>query len=185
MATWITNQYVTATTTSDMWCQWNNCTTSTTTPVWLVWNTTGTGNTINQNCNLYAQQGAPPITPEMIAAREAQNAKWKKIDQERKVAADQAMRLLRDNLSPKQIKALDKHGWFLVEGGKSKKTYRIRNDSYTGNIYELDGDKEVARFCVHAHSEIPLGDQLLAQAISIQWDEDHIISKANKTRLTA
>ncbi len=54
-------------------------------------------------------------------------------------------------------------------------------------MWILSGKQEswVARYCVHASYEIPLGDQLLAQAISLRLDEEHIIGKANKTALAA
>jgi hypothetical protein len=104
---------------------------------------------------------------------------------ERRAFEAKAMELLKDNLSGKQLEALHKHGWFLVEGGKSKKTYRIDAGGYSGNITHIDGKKEIERFCVHASHEIPLGDHILAQMLNLLWDEDYIIGKANKTRLAA
>jgi len=72
-----------------------------------------------------------------------------------------------------------------VEGGKSKKTYKINGRTASGNITELDGKKEVVRYCVHADYTIPLGDQLLTQLLHLRHDEDHIIASANKTPLAA
>jgi len=107
----------------------------------------------------------------------------KEESEKRKEADAKAMALLRENLTPQQLEDLDKNKWFLVEGGKSKKTYRINATRYAGNIYELDGAKEVASYCVHANDSIPLGDQLLTQTISLRHDEDHIIGKANRRAL--
>jgi hypothetical protein len=119
------------------------------------------------------------------ARAEAQaKAKAKAEAEKQAAAAKRAQELLREHLSTKQRKSLDKHGWFLVEGGRSKKTYRIQAGQCAGNIYELnEAEQEVARYCVHASYEIPLGDQLLAQTISLRYDEDHIIGKANKTEI--
>jgi len=93
------------------------------------------------------------------------------------------MELLREHLTREQQESMDKKGWFLVEGGRTHRTYKIDAKRYAGNICEMDGEKEIASYCVHANTDIPLGDQLLTQALSLRFDEDHIIGKANKTPL--
>lgn len=104
----------------------------------------------------------------------------------REAAAARAKKLMRDNLTAIQREALEKHGWFLVEGGRSGKLYRVYGNRHAGNIFELnDKMKEVAQYCVHANDNIPLGDQLLAQALSLRFDEEHIIGRANRTALVA
>ena len=92
---------------------------------------------------------------------------------------------LREHLTDKQKAALDKHGWFLVEGGKSKKTYRISTHHHAGNITEMKGNKGIAKYCVHASYEYPLGDHLVAQVMGLRHDEDHTIRTANRTALAA
>lgn len=115
----------------------------------------------------------------------AQQTRMRENQAKNDAAKKRAWELLCSHLSEKQRETLDKNGWFLIEGGKSKKTYRIYANSYAGNIRELAEDKEVMRYCVHATGEFPLGDQLLTQAISLRFDEDYIIGKANKTKLAA
>jgi hypothetical protein len=136
--------------------------------------------------NPYAQQ-AQAYNEQQASAYAAQQAAADERVKTQQQAAEKAMQLLRENLSEKQKTALDKNGWFLVEGGKSKKTYRIYGNRCAGNIHELCAErkKEIARYCVHAEYSIPLGDQLLAQAICLRLDEEHIISRANKTDLAA
>jgi hypothetical protein len=178
---------------------WNNrvtCTSTatgtTTVATWVIWtqNTGTTSATCTTPCTtLYTAQTSnivqQPLTAEeqrrMAEAEEQRKAAM----EQRKIADAKAMELLRENLSRKQREALDKHGWFLIEGGKTKKTYRIQGDRYAGNITEIDKGKEVARYCVHADSTIPLGDQLLAQALCLKHDEDYILTKANRTALAA
>ena len=114
-------------------------------------------------------------------AVEQQQQQMEALAAKRREADKKAMELLIENLSATQKKALKKHGWFLVQGGKSGKTYRIKGDRCSGNITELDGKHEVARYCVHADHRYPLGDQLLAQALSLRHDEEHVLKTANKT----
>jgi hypothetical protein len=173
--------------------------------IWMQWvdsgtcnNTTGgyyaVQNAMAQQAMLQAQQNQyalplPQLTEEERALAEERHAAAQKARQERAAAREAAekvaMELLREHLSPVQRKALDKFGWFLVEGGMSKKTYRIEAKHYAGNIHEMEKSKPVTRLCVHASSEIPLGDQLLTQALSLQFDEEHIVAKANKTNMRA
>lgn len=181
--------YVTtaASATNSVWVTWvvdssTASTTTTTNSIWQTWVTTsgGTGDSI-----VWHDQNHQPTAEQKQAERERQEAA-KKAEQERKIAAAKALELLHANLSQKQRAALDKNGWFLVEGGKSKKTYRIHGDRYAGNIHELDEKgSPVARYCVHADYSIPLGDQLLAQALSLRHDEDHIIGRANRIQVAA
>ena len=141
-------------------------------------------------------QPAPQLTPNhyaeinaaMVAERQEAARYYGQVRQKRSEADAKAMGLLREHLTPVQREALEKHGWFLVEGGKSKKTYRIHGHSFAGNIYELahKGDlRGTARYCVHADHGIPLGDQLLAQLLSLRHDEEHIIGRANRTAIAA
>lgn len=173
------------------WGQW--VVTSATTScanTWNTWSTTSTTTSIDYYAGQAAGLGQQALSQQQAAQQMlgqqggmpmsgggSRNAEIEK-------ARDRAKTLMRDNLTPVQREALDKHGWFLVEGGKSGKLYRVRADSYAGNIYELDDKRrEVARYCVHAHPEIPFYDHLLAQALSLRYDEDHIIGRANCTPL--
>lgn len=98
-------------------------------------------------------------------------------------AEERARVLLREHLTDRQREALDRHGWFLVEGGKSKKEYRVRGSSCAGNITELREGREVSRLCVHSDYSIPLSDQLLTQLLHLRHDEEHMMQRANRTAL--
>jgi hypothetical protein len=188
--TYMPNQ-LTAATAQNVWNQWTT-TTPTSTVIWQFWIGDGTGSAMGalggqQQLGSGQQQfGSLAVgrtgsltygVQAMAAARHEDEAK------RRAEAGKKAGELLRENLTPKQRRALTRHGWFLVEGGKSGKLYRVEAGSYAGNIYELDEKKKpVARYCVHASPDIPLGDHLLTQALSLRFDEEHIIAKANKRR---
>jgi hypothetical protein len=167
-----------------IWGQWVTTATAssiTTTDVWNTWLNNGTIGL----ANAYPQQQAS--LSQQAAMMEQHRRVADAAAQERRAADTKAKAFMRDNLTPIQREALEKHGWFLVEGGKSRKLYRVYGDrGCAGNIYELDAkEKEIARYCVHARADIPLGDQLLAQALSLRFDEDHIIATANRTPVAA
>lgn len=180
----------TATDSQNIWQGWITTSSNSTTTIWPIW-ISSTSSTTGTWCQWANNQDS--FQPAQILSEEEHNRICEEAmrqaaaeREKREAAAKRAMRLLYDNLTAKQLEALNKHGWFLVEGGKSKKTYRIYGNRYAGNIHELNAEgKEVLRYCVHAECTLPLGDQLLAQAISLRFDEDYIISKANKTRLVA
>jgi hypothetical protein len=98
-----------------------------------------------------------------------------------KSASDRARELLLSKLSPEQRESFTKNKWFIVEGGLTKTKYRIRSNTYAGNIDVLDVANNVAyRLCVHCSSAIPLEDHLLAQKIMLELAENDIVRLANR-----
>jgi hypothetical protein len=101
-------------------------------------------------------------------------------------AKKRARGLLLEHLTPQQRETFEKNGWFVVEGGKSRKRFKIFGSGYAGNVHELDvHDRMVNRLCCHANASIPLEDQLLTQKVLLEWDEEHFIKTANITRVAA
>src|SRR5215472_30724 len=156
---WITNSdcYTSTTTSTDqIWNNWCStatiaCTGTTTNTIWIRWCDQTEQNLIGgyQNYNnplgnqLQAaaamQARSADYQAQLQAAQERRQAEEAERNTAQQAASKRAMELLRENLTEKQRKALDKHGWFLVEGGRSKKTYRVYGDrGYAGNIFELD-----------------------------------------------
>jgi hypothetical protein len=88
--------------------------------------------------------------------------------------------LLLEHLTAAQRATFEKNGWFVVVGGKTKQSYRIRTNTYAGNIDVLNGSKVSHRLCVHCRSDIPLFDHHLAQKLCLQYDEEHLLSIANR-----
>jgi hypothetical protein len=119
---------------------------------------------------------------EMQAARE----RAEQLAKEQKNARKRAHALLLEHLTPQQRETFEKNKWFIVEGGKTGKRFKIFSNGYAGNVHELDAhDKMVNRLCCHANPGIPLEDQLLTQKVLLEWDEEHFIKTANITRIAA
>lgn len=96
-------------------------------------------------------------------------------------ARARARELLLSKLSPEQKKTFSDSGWFIVEGGRTKTKYRIRSNTYTGNIDVLDVSNNVRyRLCVHCSGEFPLEDHLVSQKVMLELAEDDIVGLANR-----
>lgn len=99
-------------------------------------------------------------------------------------AKKRAMGLLLAYLTPEQRATFRAHGWFVVQGGKTRTRYRIRGkEGLIANIDVLaDNDNTVRyRLCGHCrHGEVPFGDQLLGQKLMLELDEDHFVGLANR-----
>lgn len=97
-------------------------------------------------------------------------------------AKKRALDLLLENLTPEQQKTFEEKKWFVVEGGKSKTQYRIRaKDDLVANIDVIDGERTKHRLCGHCNaSKVPLGDQLLAQKVMLEFAEDDFLRVANR-----
>jgi len=102
--------------------------------------------------------------------------------QEREIAKNRAKELLLQHLSPQQQETYRKHDWFVVEGGRSKIKYRIRGGTLTANVDVLDKtEKTTHRLCAHPRLEAcPMGDQLLAQKLTLEHAEDDFLRIANR-----
>ncbi len=111
-----------------------------------------------------AQQAPPPAPPPRVNAE----------------ATERSRVLLLEHLTPTQRETIEKNGWFVVEGGKSKQKYRIRTQSAAMNIDVIDGDKVKHRLCAHLPSDIPHYDHFLAQKLMLEADEDHFHTVARR-----
>jgi len=94
-------------------------------------------------------------------------------------AEQRAYTLLKGWLSPEQIAQLERHGYFEVRGSHSDKRYRIRSNRNM-NIDELDGEgSRVAVWCFGPAGYLPLADNMLAQKIALETDEQAALAVAN------
>lgn len=112
-------------------------------------------------------------------------------------ARARSLELLLAHLSPAQRETFERNKWFVVEGGKSKQRYRIRDAGHmVANIDVLALEKlpeppfhkEVVkhRLCGHCDlSAVPLFDQLLAQKMMLEFDEERFLSLANRHQAVA
>jgi hypothetical protein len=116
-------------------------------------------------------------------------------------ATKRSRELLLEHLTAAQRETFEKNSWFVIEGGKSRTKYRIRAASHmVANIDVLDvpsgfmldgndalrGAKITHRLCAHCRlDEVPLFDQLLAQKLMLEYDEERFLSLANRHRAAA
>ncbi len=81
----------------------------------------------------------------------------------RGAAEEKAVALLKEWLSPAQLKEYEKNGYFKVTGSHSGKHYRIRRGR-AFNVDELDEHGEsVATWCFRPDGDLPIADVMLAQ----------------------
>jgi hypothetical protein len=103
-----------------------------------------------------------------------------------RTAQERARELLLSHLNPDQRHTFENKQWFIVEGGKSKKRYRIRaNASMVMNIdlLEMCNGKErvIQQLCAHLHLDAaPLPDHYLSQKLMLEGDEDAFLRIANR-----
>lgn len=103
------------------------------------------------------------------------------LEVQRRAAYQRSRELLLQHLTPAQRKTFEENQWFIVQGGMSKKHYRIRTTGYTGNIEELDHRQRMThRLCGHLASGYALHDHHVAQKISLEWDEDAFVQICNR-----
>jgi hypothetical protein len=99
-----------------------------------------------------------------------------------KEAQDRARDLLLAHLTPKQRRTFEENGWFVVEGGKTGRPYRIRaKEDLVANIDVVEDDRTLYRLCGHCGlKEVPLGDHLLAQKLMLEGAEEEFLRLANR-----
>lgn len=101
-------------------------------------------------------------------------------------AKRRARELLLEHLTPAQRETFRTNLWFIVEGRRSGQRYRIHaKGSLAANVdvlrSEPTGPEVSHRLCAHCElGTIPLGDQLLAQKLMLEFDEDHFLRIANR-----
>jgi hypothetical protein len=118
------------------------------------------------------------IREEVLQAERA--AQMLRYQEETQAALTRSRELLLSHLTPRQRATFEKHKWFVVVGGKTMQRYRIHTNTFAGNIDVLEGDQVKHRLCVHCSSRIPLHDHHLAQKLSLESDEEYILSIANR-----
>ena len=131
---------------------------------------------------------ASVLTPEQERLRKIEEAKC---EQEKAEAQAKARRLLEESLTPEQWTMFMEKKCFIVQGGKTKKQYRI-DYGYGINIRELEililnnlenSHKVVRSLCVHPNNshEMPNEDTMLVQKLMLEDEnsEEQLIKIAN------
>ena len=98
----------------------------------------------------------------------------------RALANQRAMRLLKENLTPRQLDQYTKQGCFDVIGGQTGNRYRISRVA-SMNVRQLDRDGQcLRRLCFLPQGDLVEGDVLLAQKVALESFEMDALAVANK-----
>ncbi len=91
-----------------------------------------------------------------------------------------ARELLLQHLTPGQRESFLTNKFFVVEGGRSKRRYRIEDLGHlVANIRVIE--ERGGRLCGHIRAPgIPMGDHLLAQKLMLEGSEEEFLRLANR-----
>jgi hypothetical protein len=163
-----------------------NCTTSTTSTTTsgnYVWYTVVTSTAGTASCTAPTYYYNHPRYYSTPAYYDDPHARQAAVTQSHAEAAKKrALELLIEHLSPEQKKTFEEKKWFVVEGGRSKTQYRIRaQDHLIANIDVMEAGRTKHKLCGHCDiRKVPLGDQLLAQKMMLEFSEDDFLKVANR-----
>jgi hypothetical protein len=95
------------------------------------------------------------------------------------------LRLLKNWLSPAQLRSYEKHEYFEVIGSDSAKIYRIHHGTQA-NIEQLDTiGQPVHGWCFIPEGNLVAGDVMLAQKIALETNERAALAVAAEARSCA
>ncbi len=167
-----------------IWSNWMVNGTSTGTSisntVWTQWNT----HTVTYKPYYLPPQRVP--TPEeqeaLRVAEEARRAEWARQEEVRKAEEAEAKRkariVLEEHLNDEQRKQLADNAWFEVVTAKA--TYRIRT-GWSGNVDRIVDGRATDRYCIHPSESVPHEDNMLAQKLLLEADEEAFLRIANRS----
>jgi hypothetical protein len=93
-------------------------------------------------------------------------------------AQDRGLRILKDNLSPKQRAQYEKRGYFIVVGGETGRRYRIFNGCQM-NVEQLSKKGRPMRvLCFMPKGDLVMGDVMLAQKMALELFESDALKVA-------
>ena len=176
------SETTTATTASDsVWGYWvDQGTASSTTATWTQW----TSNTASGSYVVRATDAWQPVplTAEQLAALEVKRLEQQKLEAERQAkiqaAKQKAEALLLEHLTDEQERAWREERAIFVTS-QSGKRFKIK-DGRAHNIFELGPDNvPIREYCVHVQPDIPNADNVLAQKLALEHNEDALLRLAN------
>jgi hypothetical protein len=120
---------------------------------------------------------------ELAAAAEAQRLallERQRIEREaRAMAGTRSMELLLAHLTSEQRHTFEQNKWFIVEGGRTKRKYKVHAQGSLNANVEVIGENH--RLCAHCdHYLMPHNDHVLMQKIMLELDEDNFLMVANR-----
>jgi hypothetical protein len=100
-------------------------------------------------------------------------------DPDRKKAEERGEKLLLENLTKEQKKDYKKNKYFIVKGGDTGKSYKIKKGHHS-NVYELDKEgNQLVGWCFIPAGSLCSGDVMLSQKIGLELHEKEALKVAN------
>lgn len=177
----------------DSWCSTITATTNSTGPCWrYLLNSTSV--TQDAQWSLWNHQGQAPaivrsVDPEELRRLEEERAQrdreWHARLQEERAARLEAERkaeeLMMRFLSPEQRDEFRRLSLFTVHLPNGNR-YQVRK-GHAGNVYKIgEREKLVERLCIHTRETVPDFDNMLAQKLFLESNEDEFRRVANVSR---
>ena len=97
-----------------------------------------------------------------------------------KEAEEKAIKLLKENLTPKQLETYEKHGWFEVKGGDTGRTYRIYHGRQMNISVRNWRGKHKYGLCFLPTGGLVEGDIMLGQKVALELYENEALNVADK-----
>jgi hypothetical protein len=178
--------YAISASTNAVWNTWTSTTavTAVLPPAWLEWNRNGT---VLHSWPALERRQPPPLPPQL-----SPEAKWKldrrtAIDTRRqrvaalrkRVADRKAEALLLEHLDEAQRAEWAEKDSFTVYTAGGDRRWMIRR-GLAGNVYLME--PRMQRFCIHEYhpdGRVPLADNVLAQKLLLEADEQRFLEIAN------
>jgi hypothetical protein len=158
------------TTTGDIvWNGWANSTTSASTSTWDAWtSSTATVTSAGLTPTMWNAWVADDLQP-LSRPRHSD-------------AVKRADKLLVEHLTEEQEQSLAAQGYFdvdtIVKG--EKKRFRIHNNKYQHNVFEIDQDgRKLRELCAHTSHACPQSDHALAQKLMLEHNPAEFLRVAN------
>ena len=164
-----------------LWDSWNSGTAPATSLAWGCWTDSGTTAYIpQQQCwlqltknEIHAQQVA-----ELERARIEQIAETERVRIKQEAEVN-ALKLLRDTLTPRQLEAFEKDHCIPIDSEKGNR-YLIRKGR-AQNIEVIDkGGNITHRLCAHPVESVPDYDTMLAQKLFLEHNEEEFLRVAHR-----
>lgn len=122
-------------------------------------------------------------SPEERRAREEERQRAREAENQRRAEAqERGLKLLRENLTKKQLTEYNKHQYFHVTGGDTGTVYRILHGRQINIRVLAKGPKSeiVSKLCFLPAGDLVEGDVMLAQKHALELQETHALKIANR-----
>lgn len=115
----------------------------------------------------------------------AQHEAARELDRQAAESSKRATALLIQHLDKAQVADFRANRQFIVHSRDGVRRYRV-DYGRAGNVKLLgDGDRVVAKFCIHPDSPCPNEDVMLAQKLMLETDEEEFLRIANRIAVAA